>query len=163
MPADRRGDRRLTSCALREARVSEADTLTELVKRSKAYWGYSPEFMKACAGELEVTSCYLEANPAFVAEREGVGVGFCALERVSDDVVELGFLFVDPGYIGQGIGAKLLSRALSAARGLSYRSLIIQGDPHAEGFYRAVGARRAGTRESESLPGRHLPLFEISL
>ena len=41
--------------------------------------------------------------------------------------------------------------------------MLIQGDPHAEGFYRSIGARRIGTRLSESIPGRELPLFSIDL
>jgi len=41
--------------------------------------------------------------------------------------------------------------------------MIIQGDPNAEGFYRAMGAERIGEQESHSIPGRMLPLFSLSL
>jgi len=41
--------------------------------------------------------------------------------------------------------------------------LTIQGDPHAEGFYLAVGALPAGKRDSASIPGRELPVYTITL
>jgi hypothetical protein len=33
---------------------------------------------------------------------------------------------------------------------------------HAAGFYAAIGARAIGSRESASIPGRELPLYELS-
>jgi hypothetical protein len=49
----------------------------------------------------------------------------------------------------------------SVARG--FRVLEIQGDPNAARFYERVGARRIGERESASVPGRMLPLFELAV
>ena len=40
---------------------------------------------------------------------------------------------------------------------------MIQGDPNASKFYEAAGARLVGTRESGSVPGRDLPLYEIDI
>ena len=39
--------------------------------------------------------------------------------------------------------------------------MVIQSDPHAEGFYLHMGARRVGERASDSIPGRVLPLFVL--
>ena len=39
---------------LRPARVDEAGLLSDLALRSKAHWGYSPEFIERCRTEL----CY---------------------------------------------------------------------------------------------------------
>jgi hypothetical protein len=41
--------------------------------------------------------------------------------------------------------------------------LTIQSDPNAERFYRAAGGVFTGTRESGSIRGRYLPVFEILL
>ena len=46
---------------------------------------------------------------------------------------------------------------------MGYARMVIQGDPNAEGFYRAAGGRLAGTMESLSIPGRLLPLFHVEL
>jgi hypothetical protein len=43
------------------------------------------------------------------------------------------------------------------------RELIVQSDPHAEGFYRAMGAMRIGTQASTVIPGLALPLLGLSL
>lgn len=41
--------------------------------------------------------------------------------------------------------------------------LIIQGDPHADSFYLAVGALMCGLHESGRIPNRNLPLRELVL
>lgn len=54
---------------IRPARDTELDALTALVLRSKAHWGYSDEFMRACAAELTVSPALLPH--AFVIEHAG--------------------------------------------------------------------------------------------
>jgi hypothetical protein len=41
--------------------------------------------------------------------------------------------------------------------------MILQSDPHAEGFYLAMGAQRIGQSESTVTPGRMLPLLRLVL
>jgi GNAT superfamily N-acetyltransferase len=90
-------------------------------------------------------------------------IGFYALERLSGNEVELGYLFVEPAAIGHGHGRRLIEHAKAQAVALGFRTMVIQGDPHADRFYRMAGGERSGFRESESIPGRHLPLFRIDL
>lgn len=40
---------------------------------------------------------------------------------------------------------------------------MIDADPNAEPFYRAMGAVRIGATPSGSIPGRELPLLEFTL
>ncbi|MDX1523819.1 MAG: GNAT family N-acetyltransferase [Anaerolineae bacterium] len=148
---------------LRPALPAEANLLTDLALRSKAYWGYSAEFMEACRAELTLDAAYVQTNPTVVIESEAGVVGFYALEHLSDQAVELGYLFVDPLAIGQGFGRRLITHAKQHARALGYRRLVIQGDPHAERFYRAAGGQVVGSKESASVPGRTLPLFHVEL
>ncbi len=139
--------------------------LTELSMRSKAYWGYDPAFIAACADELRVDANAL-ADPAQVwrvATLDARIAGVYGLVPVDTEVVELEALFVEPGDIGSGVGRLLIDDAVAVARARGFGRILIQGDPNAEGFYLAVGARRAGERESGSIPGRFLPLFEIDL
>ena len=148
---------------LRPARPEEAAALTDLAMRSKAHWGYSEAFLAACRSELTVDATRLGDGRAecVVALEEGAIVGYYALDAVSPTVFELAALFVEPSRIGRGIGRRLLRHALDTVRGAGAARLIIQGDPHATGFYLALGARQIGTRESDSVPGRLLPLFEV--
>lgn len=148
---------------IRQALPSEVEHLSGLAFRSKSYWGYSDQFMKACLEELTVDECYIENNPTFVIEAAGNAVGFYSLERISAAEVELSLLFVEPDFIGKGYGRKLITHAQEEARQLGYSKMIIQGDPNAERFYRSAGGSVVGTRKSASIPNRELPIFCINL
>jgi GNAT superfamily N-acetyltransferase len=147
----------------RAARADECERLSDLAFRSKAYWGYSPDFMQRCRAELTISPEFLADSVVEVLEVAGEIAGFYSLERVSLEVAELGHLFVEPGLIRRGHGRRLLERAARTALGLGFRVLRIQGDPNAERFYRSSGARRVGVQPSASIPGRELPVFELAL
>lgn len=150
---------------LRVAKPAEANRLSELAARSKAYWGYSDTFMDACRAELFVSPNDIQ-HPAFhyvVAERAGKIVGFSCLERLSPQEFELDALFVEPQHIGCGIGRTLMTHAKTHIARAGGRTLLIQSDPNAEQFYRAMGAERTGQRASASIPGRWLPLLAIAI
>ena len=105
------------------------------------------------ARHFDFQSCY----------RHGELLAFYAFNYVDYQTAELEALFVEPQYIGSGIGRRMIEHAKSTARSRRVTRIIIQGDPHAERFYLAIGAVRYGSRESSSVPGRQLPLFEIRL
>jgi len=151
--------------SLRKARSAEAAELSNLAMRSKAFWGYSAEFMAACAAELTWDADDID-DPAFsfvVAESTATIVGFYATRRLSDTDYELEALFVDPEHIGSGVGRALIQHAVDALQQEQAATLSVLGDPHAEAFYVAAGARKVGMQASGSIPGRELPLFEIAL
>ncbi len=151
--------------SIRPATGDHAGLLSALALRSKAHWGYDADFMRACRSELTysahdiVADCY----EFFVCYHGNSVTGFYALDFTQSQNVELEALFVEPQYIGHGIGRALLRHAIERARTRGGEVLLIQGDPHAEGFYLAAGARRTGSRDSCSVPGRALPLFQIAL
>ncbi|GGX73773.1 GNAT family N-acetyltransferase [Saccharospirillum salsuginis] len=150
---------------IRPAKPEEAHLLSALALRSKAYWGYSAEFMRLCKDELNWSADQIAAS-AFtfvVAERHHQIVGFYAVELISDKEFELEALFVEPSHIGTGVGRTLIEHAKSTVVGLGGHILLIQGDPHAEQFYLAAGGQLVGYRASQSVPGRQLPLFKIVL
>jgi len=153
------------SLVIREACSREARLLSALALRSKAHWGYSPEFLDACRAELTVDrSRFGRPDYAcFVAVESDSILGFYSLKRVSARVWELDALFVEPARIGTGVGRSLIEHAVCTLSKRGATRLIIQGDPNATDFYRAAGAKQTGTRESGSIPGRLLPLFEIDI
>ena len=150
---------------IRNAKANEADQLTQLAMRSKAYWGYSDEFMEACREELAVTSHKINQHifHFFVAECNGKIVGYYTVESLNNHTFELEALFVEPEFIGQGVGRKLINHAKQLAISFGAKTLLIQGDPNAKAFYLAAGGVQTGERESASIVGRYLPVFEISL
>ena len=153
------------SIRIRPAGENDAPLLTALALRSKAYWGYSDEFIAACSEELTYTKEQIEAPQIFghIYLSNELPVAFYVLEQTDVDVAELGALFVEPEYIGKGIGKILIKHAKEQAEKLGIATIIIQGDPNAEPFYAAIGALPCGTRESGSIPDRQLPLFMIKL
>ena len=151
------------SQTIRRASTSEAGFLSELAMRSKAYWGYSPEFMESCLAELTIPDGQINSDDYdyHVAVEDEVVAGFYALGKLSATEYELEALFVEPDRIGKGIGRMLMRHALAELEQKNATSLLIQGDPNAEAFYLAAGARLIGNKESGSIPGRFLPLFQI--
>ncbi|MDJ0703904.1 MAG: GNAT family N-acetyltransferase [Leptolyngbyaceae cyanobacterium MO_188.B28] len=99
----------------------------------------------------------------FVAESAGEIVGFYGVERLSLLQFELEALFVEPVHMGLGIGRALMTHAKNFIAESGGSTLLIQGDPNAEGFYRALGAQLIGKKESASIPGRFLPMFLIEV
>ena len=150
---------------IRRASPEDAAFLSELALRSKAYWGYSQDFLESCRAELTIKPERIGSDDylCFVAVHNDMAIGFYAVENLSGNTYELEALFVEPEHIGAGVGRSLVQHAIDLLSNLGAERLVIQGDPNAIGFYLAAGARQTGTRESGSIPGRHLPLFEIDI
>ena len=149
-----------TNFSIRPAAANEAALLSALAVRSKGHWGYSKEFLDACRDELAVD---LEAVDVQVAADGDELLGYYALDDLGAGRFELDALFVDPPYIGRGIGRALLEHALRALAAKGATQLTIQSDPDAARFYEAAGARLIGSRASGSIPGRELPLYAIDI
>lgn len=149
---------RETQWLLRLARTDEADVLTALCLRSKAHWGYDAAFMRACAVELTV-----RPGPWLrVAEVDGRAAGVVEIS-VAGDVAELEKLFVDPPWIGRGVGGALFGWAVTAAHDAGARMMRIEADPDAVPFYLSRGAEVVGDAPSGSIPGRRLPVLQLAL
>ncbi|MFJ1566011.1 GNAT family N-acetyltransferase [Streptomyces erythrochromogenes] len=130
---------------VRAARAAEAEALTGLVMRSKAHWGYDAGFLAACAAELRIRPDEVTARRIVVAEDpQGTVLGLASLEGAAP-LATLGLLFVEPSAIGQGVGRLLYRDVLRRAVEQGVRRLVIDSDPHAAGFYRAMGAVAAPT------------------
>ena len=139
--------------------------LTDIAIRSKAHWGYSADFMAACRDELVVSASDITDLDRIylVCESGNSVVGYVAFVRIDRSVWEVDALFVDPAHIGKGHGRKLMEHALAAVRKRRASRILIQSDPHAAAFYQSLGCISTGERESGSIPGRYLPMFEIQL
>ena len=72
-------------------------------------------------------------------------------------------LYVDPAALGAGHGRRLWCHMVASARACGYKQVTIHSDPHAEGFYRTMGARRIGDVASGSIEGRRLPLMRFEV
>jgi GNAT superfamily N-acetyltransferase len=76
---------------------------------------------------------------------------------------DLNLLFVDPSFLGRGVGRVLFGAAARMAPAFGARILTILADPHAAPFYERMGARFLRNAPSDAVPGRTLPLYEYDL
>jgi uncharacterized protein (DUF952 family)/GNAT superfamily N-acetyltransferase len=136
--------------------------ITDIAMRSKAHWGYDVAFMDACRPILTVHRDAILAGNAWVAEHDERLVGMYTLAPQAD-AIELDMLFVAPEEIGKGIGGALFKHAVAQVRSRGARRLVTEADPNAADFYRTMGMRQYGERESTIQAGRMLPLMEMSL
>lgn len=152
------------SIEIRRAVPEEAPLLSELALRSKGHWGYDAAFLESCRDALALSPAEVELSPVYVSlDCAGSITGYYRLISRSDGVAELDALFVEPLAIGQGVGRRLWQHAVDLATRLGFAALEFQSDPHAVGFYLAMGAERCGDSESTVTPGRMLPLMCYSL
>ena len=150
--------------SIRRARPDEAAALSELAMRSKAHWGYDAEFLAACRDDLALSREDIASSPVYiVADGVDAPLGYYRLVIQGDGVAVLDALFVEPAAMGQGVGGRLWRHAVSTAARLGCSEMVWQSDPQAEGFYLAMGARRAGETESTVTPGRILPFMRFRL
>ena len=155
----------MQSQQIRAASPQDSEPLTALALRSKAHWGYSQEFMVACHQELSQSQAKIIALEFhfFVSEVADTITGFYAVEQVSKEQFELEALFVEPNWIGKGIGRLLMEHAKAEVLRQGGQSIVIQADPNSAGFYEAMGGTLTGQTESASIPGRLLPIYVIEL
>ncbi|MGR3501509.1 GNAT family N-acetyltransferase [Pseudaestuariivita sp.] len=140
---------------------TDLPALSALCLRSKAYWGYDPAFIDACRAELTLSEADLAAFSFQMAEADGAPVGVAAVGR--GKVAELELLFIDPPAIGTGLGGHLFDWSVRVARAQGSKTLRIEADPGARSFYEQMGAVVTGSAPSSSVPGRSLPVLEMSL
>jgi len=146
------------SITIRPARHDEAGALTELCLRSKAYWGYDEAFMAACRQELTVRP----GDNVTVAEVDGTPAGIARID-MTGEVADLEKLFVDPTFIGTGLGRRLFEWCAAEARRMGANRMMIEADPGAAPFYEAMGAIQVGVAPSAVFAGRELPLLDYKI
>ena len=147
----------------RSAVATDAAPLTDLSMRSKAYWPYSAEFIAKCRSDLTITPAFATSGLVVVAESAGKVVGYFGFEEEASPP-ELSHFFLEPEFIGRGMGTELWHEALAFAAQRGWPWFQICSDPYAaENFYEKKGCRRIGEYESRVVPGRMLPLLRYDL
>lgn len=145
---------------IRPAVQNEARFLSGLAMRSKSYWPYPLDYLEKCISVLQVTEDDILNWPVFVSEIKGEGIGFFALKPVNGEN-RLDHLWIDPRFIGKGIGNLLFKESIAAAKKIGWNYFRIVADPYAEPFYLKMGAKNIGAVQSTIKPGLFLPHLEI--
>jgi ribosomal protein S18 acetylase RimI-like enzyme len=138
---------------IRQAVVSEQKELEALQWRASLTNEGDREALLAHPDAIELPVTQIEAGGVYVAERDGVVVGFAALLPRPDGDVELDALFVDPEARRLGVGRSLVDHCIQIIREQGSPALCVVGNPHAYDFYKACGFEVTGTMETRFGPG----------
>lgn len=152
-------DQQSPTFQVRKARPDEAQTLTELAHAAKSWWGYAAEDIERWRDELTFSAASIHDMPTWVADADGSVIG--VIQFRSTPRPEIEHLWVHPSAMRQGAGRGLLNVLKGHAKGCGIEDVLIDADPHAEGFYRRCGAIRIGgtPAATDSEPDRVRPLL----
>ena len=145
------------------AKPDDAAVLTEIAFAAKRHWKYPESWIESWRDLLTIQPEFIASHETYAAVVDGRTVGFYAL-AATNDKLNLLHLWVLPDAMAQGVGQSLFNHALTRAAALGFKSLEIESDPNAEGFYKRMGAHRVGASIKE-IEGerRELPLLVYQL
>ena len=147
--------------SIRPARPQEGDRLREIAVAAKAHWGYDEDWVRGWAAQGDFSQEALAARPVLVADLGGRAIGFATL-IAQGDVCVLDDLWIDPDWIGRGIGTRLFEACAERARDLGARRLEWEAEPNAVGFYQRMGGRYLRESAPTEL-GRTIPVMGLEL
>ena len=140
------------------ALLTDAARLTQIMRQSKAYWGYSEDQLKLWESVLLVTETHLIDYIVFKLIVEEEIVGFYSLLPKGEKQVWLENLFIVPSIIGNGQGSCLLQHAIDESKKRGFQEMKLEADPNAEYFYLKRGFKVIG-QQPTSIPGRFMPIM----
>jgi len=140
---------------IRPAQEREAEALSALALKAKAYWGYPADTIESWKQELSVSSDAIASMPTFVAAVGDEIAGFYSLVP-STRSWKLDHLWVLPQFMDRGIGRALVAHALETAlRGASARRKSAKQKPFLGS--RSRRKRIGATRPTRSNRGSRPP------
>jgi len=147
---------------IEKASTKDHEILTEITKKSKAYWGYSEEQILKWSNNLTITQDYLKDNDVFKLINDNKIVGYYSYMIEKEKNVILDNLFVLPEYIGNGLGKYLMTDFLNRMKENQIRKITLDSEPNAELFYSKMGFVKIGEFET-SIKNRFMPIMELNL
>jgi len=154
-------DEQGSSVHIRPARSSEGERLREIAIAAKSHWGYELDRVRQWAATGDFSADGLREKEVYVAEAEGRAIAWAALIP-RGELIWLDDLWVEPEWIGKGIGSLLFRHAVERAIRLGGKQLEWEAEPNAVGYYEKLGGRYL--RDSEpSLWGRVIPVMGVDL
>jgi GNAT superfamily N-acetyltransferase len=147
---------------IKQAVINDNEILTEITKKSKAYWGYSEEQILKWNDSLTISKEYVETNSVFKLMDNDKTIGYYSYLIEKERNVMLDNLFILPEYIGKGFGDFLMSDFLNRMKIEKFEKITLNSEPNAENFYLKFGFKKIGEFET-SIKNRFMPIMEMSL
>ncbi len=116
----------MAPCQIQNYQPTDQPQLVEFLAAMLSELGFAFEADGKDADLRDVPGGYLASGGMFLLAKEaGRLVGTVALRRIADGVIELRRFYVHPGWQGQGIGTRLLQRALAHAQSGRWRRVCL--------------------------------------
>ncbi|KFF04838.1 GNAT family N-acetyltransferase [Flavobacterium reichenbachii] len=147
---------------IQKASITDHEVLTEITKKSKAYWGYSVEQILEWDKNLTISKDYIRDQNVFKLVNDNLIIGYYSYVFKEEKVIELDNLFIFPEYIGNGLGKYLLLDFLNRIKETNIEKIILDSEPNAEGFYSKMGFVKIGEFET-SIKNRFMPIMEMKV
>ena len=147
---------------IEKANTIDHEILTEITKKSKAYWGYSEEQLVIWSNNLTITQDYIKRNDVFKLVNNNIIVGYYSYFPEEEKSMKLDNLFVLPEYIGKGFGKYLMTDFLNRMKEIKIEKITLDSEPNAEIFYSKMGFVKIGEFET-SIKNRFMPIMEMNL
>jgi GNAT superfamily N-acetyltransferase len=146
---------------IRRAAVDEGGRLKEIAIASKAFWGYELDKVKEWADHGDLSPAQFCELTVFVAQAGERAIGWSSFEP-RGELWWLADLWIEPAWIGKGVGARLFRHGARHAQREGAKRLEWEADPNSIGFYEKMGARYL--RDSEQSEwGRTLTVMGVEL
>ncbi|KTC78013.1 GNAT family N-acetyltransferase [Legionella brunensis] len=146
---------------LRRAKVSELSKINAFIRASKAVWDYSESFLDQFMERWGLQEIYFDKNEVILLEDENSLLGLYAFRVNEESLPELDCFFINSNKIKQGIGKIMWKYAIQYAQNKNWEKFQLIADPHAESFYKHMGAKTI--QSFESFPGRFVPIMSVDI
>lgn len=125
---------------IEKAHTDDHKILTEITKKSKAFWGYSEQQMAQWNEALTITKEYIESNFIYKLVQENKVIGYYSYLNTEISIIKLDNLFVISDYIGKGFGNHLMQDFLNRIKEhQDIKKILLDADPNAVKFYQKYG------------------------
>lgn len=133
-----RGEAERVTFLIRDALPADTAVLRDVFRRSSLSNDGDRMNLLANPDALEFSDVAVNEGRTRVAVVVGRIVGFATF-LIAGDAIELDDLFVDPGWMTQGIGRALVQDVIAITRSRGVRRVEVTANQHAFIFYERVG------------------------
>ena len=146
---------------VRTVEPGEGERLREIAIAAKGHWGYDVDRVREWAAMGDFSPTGLGKKNFYIAATKDKTVGWAAaIDR--GDVWWLDDLWIEPEWMGKGIGSRLFRHAAEHGREAGAVRMEWEAEPNAVGFYESMGGRYL--RDSEpGVWGRVVAIMGVDL
>src|SRR5918997_1535786 len=119
---------------IRAVKPDERDRLREIAVAAKSYWGYDLDRVRQWAAMGDYSPEGRRRKEFYVADVDRKAVGWAAT-IAKGEVFWLDDLWIEPEWMGKGIGKRLFLHAAERARQRGATRMEWEAERHALGFY----------------------------